>query len=270
MYYTYINNALMYSNQCYPYSAHLCEPNDAFLVGLDTIINHDSIDTDYLLIPNTISEFSRIAEYLKNKNKHSLTYLHDSIKFSCRELKSLFKQFNSGTTFTVPLILRGINLEPSSTNVDFIRNTILNAGSNNEFGDYYKKIAFKIMYQYALGVLYGCLSTNYSWNSVFSLPAEQWYNGEFLDLVTTAQLIFTFTEKQIAPIERDLKLKDEYQGIINNKIWNYADHLHEHISDTFIYNSNTNTITYATDESAYQRVIINGTIIPYNEFYTSN
>lgn len=272
MYYTYANNALMYSDLCVPYtySTNLCEPTDAFLIGLDTILNYDNINADYLLIPNTISEFSLIAEYLKNKDKCSLTYLHDSIKFNCRELKSLFRQFNTDTTFTVPLILRGLNLEPSSTNVDFIRNIILNAGSNNELGNYYKKIAFKIMYQYALGVLYGCLSINYSWNSVFSLPAEQWYNGELLDLVTTAQLIFNFTEKQILPIELDLKLKDEYQGIINNKIWNYADHQHEHTSDAFVYNSITNSITYVTDESAYQRVIINGTIIPYNEFYTSN
>ena len=78
------------------------------------------------------------------------------------------------------------------------------------------------MYAYSLGVLYGCKVLGYTDDNVFRLDPSTWYNGEYINLVTTAQTVFKFHYTHPIPIiDSDPALFRKYRGIQCNKLWNF-------------------------------------------------
>jgi hypothetical protein len=90
------------------------------------------------------------------------------------------------------------------------------------YSQIYKIIDYKAMYAYSLGVLYGCKVLGYSDDNVFRLDPSTWYNGEYNNLVTTAQTVFKFHYTHPIPIiDSDPALFRKYRGIQCNKLWNF-------------------------------------------------
>jgi hypothetical protein len=90
------------------------------------------------------------------------------------------------------------------------------------YSQIYKIIDYKAMYAYSLGVLYGCKVLGYADDNVFRLDPSTWYNGEYTNLVTTAQTVFKFHYTHPIPvIDSDPALFRKYRGIQCNKLWNF-------------------------------------------------
>ena len=106
----------------------------------------------------------------------------------------------------------------------------------------YRLLDYKAMYAYALGVLYGCRCLGFDDSVIWRLDPKFWYNDVYFNLVRTAWYVFRFHwvykledvaldmhidpslegEAKEAAIEAANKAYSEkYQGIQDNKIWNF-------------------------------------------------
>lgn len=92
-------------------------------------------------------------------------------------------------------------------------------------GQIYKLLDYKSMYSYALGVLYGCRCLGFSPKLIWRIDPKFWYNGEFVNLVSTAWYTFRFHHTHYIPEideSSDLRLRDKYKGITPNRLWNFG------------------------------------------------
>ena len=106
----------------------------------------------------------------------------------------------------------------------------------------YKLLDYKAMYAYALGVLYGCRCLGFDDSIIWRLDPKLWYNDVYFNLVRTAWYVFRFhwaykledvaLDMHVDPsLEGDAKeaaiesanksYSEKYQGIQDNKIWNF-------------------------------------------------
>lgn len=106
----------------------------------------------------------------------------------------------------------------------------------------YKLLDYKAMYAYALGVLYGCRCLGFDDSIIWRLDPKFWYNDIYFNLVRTAWHVFRFhwaykledvaLDMHVNPsLEGDAKeaaieaankaYSEKYQGIQDNKIWNF-------------------------------------------------
>ena len=106
----------------------------------------------------------------------------------------------------------------------------------------YKLLDYKAMYAYALGVLYGCRCLGFDDSIIWRLDPKLWYNDVYFNLVRTAWYVFRFhwaykLEDVALDMHVDLSLEgdakeaaiesankaysEKYQGIQDNKIWNF-------------------------------------------------
>ena len=106
----------------------------------------------------------------------------------------------------------------------------------------YKLLDYKAMYAYALGVLYGCRCLGFDDSVIWRLDPKLWYNDVYFNLVRTAWYVFRFhwsyeledvaLDMHVDPsLEGDAKeaaieaankaYSEKYQGIQDNKIWNF-------------------------------------------------
>ena len=106
----------------------------------------------------------------------------------------------------------------------------------------YKLLDYKAMYAYALGVLYGCRCLGFNDSIIWRLDPKLWYNDVYFNLVRTAWYVFRFhwaykledvaLDMHVDPsLEGDAKeaaiesankaYSEKYQGIQDNKIWNF-------------------------------------------------
>jgi hypothetical protein len=91
-------------------------------------------------------------------------------------------------------------------------------------GQIYKLLDNKAMYNYSLGVLYGCSCIGYDKDLIYSNNPDSWYNGNYNNLINTAWHVFRFHHAHpICSIDKDPKLHFKYKGIQANKIWNFND-----------------------------------------------
>lgn len=90
----------------------------------------------------------------------------------------------------------------------------------------YKILDYKSMYSYALGVLYGCICLGYPENFIWRQDPENWYDGEYSNLVSTAYTTFRFHYTHPIPkIDIDINLSIKYRGIQLNYLWNFDNDL---------------------------------------------
>lgn len=90
-----------------------------------------------------------------------------------------------------------------------------------KYSQFYKYIDYKVMYSYALGVLYGCSCLGYDLSTIFHKNPNHWYNGELTNLVNSAwQLISLRKSHPITNIDSDENLYNKYKGFQINKLWN--------------------------------------------------
>lgn len=106
----------------------------------------------------------------------------------------------------------------------------------------YRLLDYKAMYAYALGVLYGCRCLGFDDSVIWRLDPKLWYNDVYINLVRTAWYVFrfhwTYKLEDVAldmhvdhSLEGDAKEDaiesankayfEKYQGIQDNKIWNF-------------------------------------------------
>lgn len=86
----------------------------------------------------------------------------------------------------------------------------------------YKILDYKSMYSYALGVLFGCKCLGFSDNDIFRSDPANWYDGEFVNLISLASRVFKFHYTHSIPeIDVDPCLYRKYRDIQVNKIWNF-------------------------------------------------
>ena len=106
----------------------------------------------------------------------------------------------------------------------------------------YRLLDYKAMYAYALGVLYGCRCLGFDDSIIWRLDPKFWYNDVYFNLVRTAWYVFRFhwaykledvaLGMHVGPsLEGDAKeaaieaankaYSEKYQGIQDNKIWNF-------------------------------------------------
>lgn len=106
----------------------------------------------------------------------------------------------------------------------------------------YRLLDYKAMYAYALGVLYGCRCLGFDDSVIWRLDPKLWYNDVYFNLVRTAWYVFrfhwTYKLEDVAldmhvdnSLEGDVKedaieaankaYSEKYQGIQDNKIWNF-------------------------------------------------
>lgn len=106
----------------------------------------------------------------------------------------------------------------------------------------YRLLDYKAMYAYALGVLYGCRCLGFDDSIIWRLDPKLWYNDVYINLVRTAWYVFRFhwtykledvaLDMHVDPsLEGDAKeaaiesankaYSEKYQGIQDNKIWNF-------------------------------------------------
>lgn len=107
----------------------------------------------------------------------------------------------------------------------------------------YRLLDYKAMYAYALGVLYGCRCLGFDDSIIWRLDPKLWYNDVYINLVRTAWYVFRFhwtykledvaLDMHVDPsLEGDAKeaaiesankaYSEKYQGIQDNKIWNFS------------------------------------------------
>ena len=106
----------------------------------------------------------------------------------------------------------------------------------------YKLLDYKAMYAYALGVLYGCRCLGFDDSIIWRLDPKLWYNDVYFNLVRTAWYVFRFhwaykledvalyihvvpslegDAKEAAIESANKAYSEKYQGIQDNKIWNF-------------------------------------------------
>ena len=106
----------------------------------------------------------------------------------------------------------------------------------------YKLLDYKAMYVYALGVLYGCRCLGFDDSIIWRLDPKLWYNDVYFNLVRTAWYVFRFhwaykledialgmhvdpslegDAKEAAIESANKAYSEKYQGIQDNKIWNF-------------------------------------------------
>ena len=106
----------------------------------------------------------------------------------------------------------------------------------------YRLLDYKAMYAYALGVLYGCRCLGFNDSVIWRLDPKLWYNDVYFNLVRTAWYVFRFhwaykledvalnmhvdpslegDAKEAAIEEANKAYSEKYQGIQDNKIWNF-------------------------------------------------
>jgi hypothetical protein len=230
----------------------LCEPTMLFILGLEAVItpsNEYSFD-DIVLNNTLISQdiLDKIYKYLNNTDK-SLN--SSEIKFYCGNLKKILSEISgSSQDRIVPIIYHdGFDKEPISdfnkeadelikifeyagydtrdVSVKYLAgadnyNNLLKEEHETKklYSKVYKKLDYKAMYSYALGVLYGCTLLGYSFD--FKSYDNSWYDGEYSNLIRTALHTFNFHLKYIKGVDNDLHLHKKYKCIQINKIWNYT------------------------------------------------
>lgn len=106
----------------------------------------------------------------------------------------------------------------------------------------YRLLDYKAMYAYALGVLYGCRCLGFDDSIIWRLDPKLWYNDVYFNLVRTAWYVFRFHwaykledvaldmhvdpsleggAKEAAIEAANKAYSEKYQGIQDNKIWNF-------------------------------------------------
>lgn len=274
-YYTSNNGTLLYGSI-------VCDPTTMFLFGLDSICNSE-ISDDSIIIPNHPAIADSVIKHFSYRKELSLISKTDEfIKYRCRALKHLITTL-SGTDAnrSVPIIWRSSETA-SLTDPDYLLSILDDAGytlkdsitsslspdeikSKLSNSNTYKKIDYKSMYQYALGVLYGCVLNGYSEDVVFS-NTDAWYSGDLNTLISTSVKVFNFTNYEVTNIIKDSILLDSYKGVKDNTIWNFD---YSKLSDSaFVYDAVSGSSTKVLDDPTNKYFVLDNTRFSYDDFYS--
>ncbi len=158
---------------------------------------------DTSCIRETRDRKTKLADYYIDKDSEDLKYIN---KFPVAERKAIRKDIN-------------------------VYNSKINEVHSERltYSEIYRLLDYKAMYAYALGVLYGCRCIGYDASIIWRLDPKYWYKDSYMNLARTAWYVFRF--RWTHPIEDVSDTRDEesdaaytekYQGIQDNKIWNFT------------------------------------------------
>lgn len=247
------------------YKTQRCDPTMLFILGLESVINPINDTDFIVIHKNTVPDiFDGIYTYLFG-NLPDPALSVESIEFNCFGLKRFLNiltgtdydrvipciyhdSYNDLPLYENKLeeilnIFKYAGYDKLDSEVHYIGifglsdqaaidsvvydNQIIKAEHEKakQYSQLYKLIDYKAVYQYALGVLYGCTCIGYLSSLVFSNSTD-WYDGQYDSLIRTASAVFNFHYNHvIKKIDSDPRLFEKYKGTGSNSIWNFTDNV---------------------------------------------